>query len=78
MREQAHFDLATARALVRASLAEQRPGAPHGLGSLAPVDKPRRAQVFCAARPDERIVVKVYAPLGPTRPAHRSRASGRW
>ncbi|MBR9840774.1 MAG: aminoglycoside phosphotransferase family protein [Rhodobacteraceae bacterium] len=62
MKEETHLDLATARALVRASLAEQRPGAPHGLGSLAPVDKARRAQVFCAARPDERIVVKVYAP----------------
>lgn len=51
-----------AQALARAALAEQRPGRAFGLGCLKNEDRPMRAQVFCAAHPDEHLVVKVFAP----------------
>jgi|GEM_PF-1701864 len=57
-----HLAPAEARAIARAALAEQRPGTAFGLGCLKNTDKAQRAQVFCAASPDERLVVKVYAP----------------
>ncbi|MCA0964420.1 phosphotransferase family protein [Salipiger bermudensis] len=57
-----HLTPAEARAIARATLAEQRPGTAFGLGCLKNTDKAQRAQVFCAASPDTRLVVKVYAP----------------
>ncbi|APZ54377.1 phosphotransferase family protein [Salipiger abyssi] len=59
-----HLDKPEARALARAALAERRPGRDYGLGCLKNIDKPLRAQVFCAAHPEERLTVKVFAPAG--------------
>lgn len=52
----------TARAQARAALADRYPGAQWGLGCLKNADGPLEAQVFCAAHPEQRLVVKVYAP----------------
>jgi len=57
-----HLAPAEARAIARAALAEHWPGTAFGLGCLKNTDKAQRAQVFCAASPDARLVVKVYAP----------------
>lgn len=59
-----HLDKPGARALARAALAQWRPGRAYGLGCLKNIDKPLRAQVFCAAHPDQRLTVKVFAPAG--------------
>nr|WP_240989064.1 aminoglycoside phosphotransferase family protein [Salipiger mangrovisoli] len=52
---------AEAQAQARAALAAARPGRTFGLGCLKNIDRPMRAQVFCAAHPDEHLVVKVFA-----------------
>ena len=51
-----------ARAQARAALAHRYPGMQWGLGCLKNAAGPLEAQVFCAAQPEQRLVVKVYAP----------------
>ncbi|WP_226621347.1 aminoglycoside phosphotransferase family protein [Alloyangia pacifica] len=62
MSDPARLTRPEALALAREVLAEQRPGRAYGLGCLKNLDRPMRAQVFCAAHPDEHLVVKVFAP----------------
>ncbi len=57
-----HLAPADARAIARAALAQARPGVDFGLGCLKNTEQAQRAQVFCACSPEERLVVKVYAP----------------
>lgn len=57
-----HIDIASARAFAHTALHRHHPGARFGLGALKTSNADRRAHVFCAATPDARLVVKVYAP----------------
>ncbi|MCT4369625.1 aminoglycoside phosphotransferase family protein [Yangia mangrovi] len=62
MTDPARLTRPEAQALAREVLAEHRPGFSYGLGCLKNLDRPMRAQVFCAAHPREHLVVKVFAP----------------
>ncbi|EIE51947.1 hypothetical protein AL036_03845 [Salipiger aestuarii] len=59
-----HIDIRTARDSARLALARHCPAGRFGLGSLRNAAADRRAHVFCAATPDARLVVKVFAPSG--------------
>ena len=62
MTDPARLTRLEAKVLAREVLAHHRPGRAYGLGCLKNLDRPMRAQVFCAAHPSERLVVKVFAP----------------